>query len=46
MFESIAGDLIGKLLSGPFCCIIIFAPGLLIPVYRYLKSILREKKAG
>ncbi len=33
-------DWISYLLSKPFCCVIIFAPGLLVPVYRWLKSLL------
>jgi len=43
MMLDLAGDLINKVLSGPFCCVIIIAPGLLIPIYRWLISILKRE---
>ncbi len=44
MLDSLAGDLVNRILSGPFCCVIVIAPGLLIPLYRWLKSILNGRQ--
>lgn len=44
MMLDLAGDLINKVLSGPFCCVIIFAPGLIILFYRWLVSMLKRKR--
>jgi hypothetical protein len=35
--------LLDKLPSGPFCCVIVIAPGLLYPLYRWLKSLLKKE---
>ncbi|WP_230741631.1 hypothetical protein [Methanooceanicella nereidis] len=41
---SMVSDIINKIISGPFCCIVIFAPGLIIPLYKWLKSMLSGRK--
>jgi hypothetical protein len=44
MLDGIIGYIIDKVFSGPFCCIVIFAPGLIVPLYKWLRSKLQRKK--
>ncbi|WP_158308909.1 hypothetical protein [Methanocella arvoryzae] len=42
----IAGDIVNFLVnflsSNPFCCVVVFAPGLIVPIYRWIKDRLKR----
>jgi hypothetical protein len=44
MMFDIVSCLLEWMKNGPFCCVIIIAPGLLVPLYRWLKSILKGER--